>query len=158
MYEEKNWGIEGIRMKAIMWDISGFTVPYAKPGKIIFFFLVSDKTISFILGKSIGFSLLLLCSLSISCLFLQPQLIVRSLARTDSYARILTLLAIAHLLVGWVRSCRRLRLFRSVERSICEEKLHNVVCAFPGLFPSVLSSELINPKPWFFSFEIQDFT
>lgn len=35
--KEIKWGKEGIGMKAIMWDISGFTVPCANPDKIYFF-------------------------------------------------------------------------------------------------------------------------
>ena len=50
--KKKKWGKEGIRTKATVWDISGFTVPCAKPDKNFFFFLVLEKTMSFILEKA----------------------------------------------------------------------------------------------------------
>lgn len=150
--KKKNCRTEKVRTNTILWDISMFSGPCEKPGKIWVFFLYSIKENIFHPWKNRGFPFLLLCSLSISCLFLWPQLIFRSLGRTELYAQILPLLAIAHRLVGWVWSCHRLRLCWSVKRSIGEEKQHNQSDAFPGLFPSVLSPKLINPKPWWFSF------
>lgn len=64
-----------------------------------FFFSSVSESIAFHLGKSIGFALLLLCSLSISCLVLWPQLLFRSLNRTDLYVQILPALHILNLLV-----------------------------------------------------------
>lgn len=143
---KKKTGKEGIRTKAIVWDISGFMVPCANKLWVfwllvvfwfwfwLWFFLnfnIRENSICHP-WKSIGFPLLFLCSLSISRIFLWPQLIFRSLDRTDLHAQILPLLAIMHLLVGWIGSCRRLRLCWSVKRSVCEEKLHNPFCAFPG--------------------------
>lgn len=92
-------GKEGIRTKKVVWDAYGFfVVQCAKPNKSYFFSMTEN--IAFSSGKSIGFPLLLLCSLNISCLVLWPQLIFRSLIRTDLFVQILPVLDILNLVVG----------------------------------------------------------
>lgn len=136
------------RTKAIVWDTSGFTVLCAKPNKIFFFFSITES-IAFHPGKSVGFSLLLLCSLTISCLVLWPQLIFRCLTRTDLYVQILSVLDILNLLVSWACLCPSQRLCWSVRRS-CVVSFQKWTTRF--MLSQASSPVFLHPKPWCFWF------